>query len=100
MSCAVCTVHVGMRSMSFLVEPQNHGLRFPGLVLKIGSYGLVIWVSKSLLSLKTKKAMICRLRHKTNGRATVWYMRRDLPWKQVRLDFPSLPQDWRMRDGG
>jgi hypothetical protein len=23
--CAVCTVHVEMRSMSFLVEPQNQG---------------------------------------------------------------------------
>jgi hypothetical protein len=27
MSCAVCTVHVDMRSMGFLVEPQNQGQR-------------------------------------------------------------------------
>jgi hypothetical protein len=26
--CAVCTVHVEMRSASFLVEPQNQGRRF------------------------------------------------------------------------
>jgi hypothetical protein len=32
----------------FLVEPQNQGGRgFPGLDLKISSYGLVIWTSKS-----------------------------------------------------
>jgi hypothetical protein len=35
-------------SDGFLVEPQNQGGRgFPGLGLKTGSYGLVIWVSKS-----------------------------------------------------
>jgi hypothetical protein len=27
-SCAVCTVHVEMRSVGFLVEPQNQGQRF------------------------------------------------------------------------
>jgi hypothetical protein len=26
--CAVCTVHVETRSVGFLVEPQNQGLRF------------------------------------------------------------------------
>jgi hypothetical protein len=26
--CAVCTVHVEMRSACFLVEPQNQGRRF------------------------------------------------------------------------
>jgi hypothetical protein len=32
----------------FLVEPQNQGGGgFPGLVLKTGSFGLVIWASKS-----------------------------------------------------
>jgi hypothetical protein len=31
-----------------LVEPQNQGGgEFPGLGLKTGSFGLVIWVSKS-----------------------------------------------------
>jgi hypothetical protein len=71
-SCVVCTVHMKMRSASFLVEPQNQSLRFisglaskpvvtfsPGLALKsvtivssglglkIGSSGLMIWASKS-----------------------------------------------------
>jgi hypothetical protein len=35
--------------VGFLVEPQNEGGGgFPGLGLKTGSYGLVIWASKSL----------------------------------------------------
>jgi hypothetical protein len=46
--------------VGFLVEPQNQGGGgFPGLSLKIGSFGLVIWASKSprwflILGLKTK----------------------------------------------
>jgi hypothetical protein len=33
--CAVCTMHVEMRSTSFLVEAQNQGRRFvSGLTLK------------------------------------------------------------------
>jgi hypothetical protein len=28
MLCVVCTVHVEMRSVGFLVEPQNQGIRF------------------------------------------------------------------------
>jgi hypothetical protein len=44
--CAVCTWHVETRSAGFLVEPQNQGGGgFPGLDLKIGSSGLVIWDS-------------------------------------------------------
>jgi hypothetical protein len=48
------------RAVGFLVEPQKQGGGgFFGLGLKIGSFGLVIWVSKSprrflCLSLKTK----------------------------------------------
>jgi hypothetical protein len=63
-----------------LVEPQSQGGGgFSGLGLKTGSYGLVIWASKSLrrflgLGLKTKHATVCRLRHKTNGRVMVWDM--------------------------
>jgi hypothetical protein len=35
-------------AVGFLVEPQNQGGGgFPGLGLKIGSSGLVIWASKS-----------------------------------------------------
>jgi hypothetical protein len=47
-------------AVSFLVEPQNQcGGGFPGLGLKTGSSGLVIWASKSprqflSLSLNTK----------------------------------------------
>jgi hypothetical protein len=70
--CAVCTGHEETRSAGFLVEPQNQGGEgFPGLVLKTGSYGLVIWTSKSSrrflgLGLKTKWTSVCRLRHKTD----------------------------------
>jgi hypothetical protein len=58
--------------MGFLVEPQNQGGGgFPGLGLKTGSSGLVIWVSKSPrrffdLGLKTKQTSVCRLHHKTD----------------------------------
>jgi hypothetical protein len=73
----VAAVSPGLASkpvVGFLVQPQNQGGRgFFGLGLKIGSYGLVIWVSKSsrwflCLGLKTKRVMVCRLRHKINGR--------------------------------
>jgi hypothetical protein len=73
---AVYTVHMETRSMDFLVEPQNQGrqfspvwpqnwwLRFPGMSLKIGISGLVIWASESPqwflgLSLKTRQASVC-----------------------------------------
>jgi hypothetical protein len=57
----------------FLFEPQNQcGGEFLGLGFKTGSYGLVIWTSKSLrrflgLGIKTKQASIFRLCHKTDG---------------------------------
>jgi hypothetical protein len=57
-------------AVGFLVEPQNQGGGgFPGLGLKTGSSGLMIWASKLLrrfpgLDLKTKQASICWLRHK------------------------------------
>jgi hypothetical protein len=66
----VATVSPSLASKSavgFLVEPQNQGSGgFPGLGLKTGSFGLVIWASKSPreflgLGLKTKWASICRL---------------------------------------
>jgi hypothetical protein len=86
--------------VGFLDEPQNHGGGgFPGLGLKTGSSGLVIWASKSPrqflgLGLKTKQAYVCRLRHKTDGGRLVWDTHRDLAaclmWKQVWLGFPSL----------
>jgi hypothetical protein len=47
----VVTVSLGLASkpvVGFLVEPQNQGGGgFPGLGLKTGSSGLVIWASKS-----------------------------------------------------
>jgi hypothetical protein len=71
----VATVSPSLASkpmVGFLVEPQNlGGGGFPDLVLKTGSYGLMIWASKSPrqffgLGLKTKQALICQLHHKTN----------------------------------
>jgi hypothetical protein len=80
-------------AVDFLVEPQNQGGgEFLGLGLKIGSYGLVIWASKSPgrflgLGLKTKQTSVCRLHHKTDGGRPVRNTHRDLVacfvWKQV-----------------
>jgi hypothetical protein len=41
--CAVCTMHVETRSVSFLVEPQNQGQQFiSGLALKpLGRFSLI-----------------------------------------------------------
>jgi hypothetical protein len=84
----------------FLVEPQNQGGGgFSGLGLKTDTFDLVIWSSKSprrflSLGLKTKRASVCRLRHKTDGGRSVRDTRRDLAacfmWKQVGLEIPSL----------
>jgi ribosomal protein L34 len=92
----VATFSPGLASklvVGFLVEPQNQGGGgFPGLGLKIGSFSLVICASKSPrwflgLGLKTKRASVYRLRHKTDGGRSVWDTRRDLAayftWKQV-----------------
>jgi hypothetical protein len=80
-------------AMVLVVWPQNHWLRFPCLGLKTGSYGLVIWPTKSPerflgLGLKTMWAIVCRLRHKTDGRMKmVQGTHRDLvacfTWKRV-----------------
>jgi hypothetical protein len=92
----VATVFPGLASkpvVGFLVEPQNQGGGgFPSLGLKTGSSGLMIWASKSPrrflgLSLKTKQALVCRLRHKIDGGGSAWDTCRDLAaclvWKQV-----------------
>jgi hypothetical protein len=70
------------------------------LGLKTDSYSLVIWASKSPrqilgLDLKTKRATIYRLYHKTDGRIKMtWGTHQDLAacfaWEQVGLGFPSL----------
>jgi hypothetical protein len=65
-------------AVDFLVEPQNQGGGgFPDLGLKTGISGLVIWSSKLprwflSLGLKTKQALVCRLRHKTDGGRSTW----------------------------
>jgi hypothetical protein len=99
----VATVSPGLASkpvVGFLVEPQNQGGGgFPGLGLKTGSSGLVIWASKSPrwflgLGLKIKWPSVCRLHHKTDGGRSARDTHRDLAaclaWKQVWLGFPSL----------
>jgi hypothetical protein len=99
----VVTVSPGLASkpaVGFLVESQNQGGGgFPGLGLKTGSSGLVMWASKSPrrflgLVLKIKQASVCRLRHKIDGGRSARDTRRDLAaclaWKQVWLGLPSL----------
>jgi hypothetical protein len=86
-------------AVGFLVEPQNQGGGgFPGLGLKTGSYGLMIWISKSPrrflgLGLKMRRTSVCRLHYKTDGGRSARDTRRDLAayftWKQVWLVFPS-----------
>jgi hypothetical protein len=81
-------------AVGFLVEPQNQGGGgFPGLGLKTDSSGLMIWASKSPrwflgLGLKTKRASVCWLHHKTDRGRMARDTRRDLAaclaWKQVR----------------
>jgi hypothetical protein len=83
----VATVSPGLASkpaVGFLVEAQNQGGGgFPGLGLKTGSSGLVIWVLKSPrrflgLCLKTKWASGCRFCHKTDKGRSVRDTSRDL----------------------
>jgi hypothetical protein len=85
MMCVICTMHKETRSVGFLVEPQNKGQRFlpvwpqnrwlrvSRFGPKTGSYSLVICALKSPprflgLGLKTKRATVYRLHHKTNRR--------------------------------
>jgi hypothetical protein len=87
-------------AVGFLVEPQNQGGGgFPDLGIKTDRSGLVIWALKSLrrflgLDLKTKRALVYRLRHKTDGGKSARDTRRDLAacltWKQVWPGFLSL----------
>jgi hypothetical protein len=99
----VTTVSLGLASKSvlgFLVEPQNQGGGgFSDLGLNTGSFGLVIWSSKSPqrfhgLDLKTKQTLVYRLHYKIDGGRSAWGTHRDLvacfTWKQVWLGFSSL----------
>jgi hypothetical protein len=92
------TWRLGAR-VSWLSLKIKGGGQFPGLGLKTGSSGLVIWASKSPrrflgLGLKTKWALVCRLCHKTDGERSVGDTHRDLAAclasKQVWLGFPCL----------
>jgi hypothetical protein len=83
---------------------KTKAYEFPGLCLKIGSSGLVIWSSKSPrqvfgLGLKTKRSSVCLLHHKTDRESSVWDTCQDLiacfTWKQVGLKFSSLASWWR-----
>jgi hypothetical protein len=88
----------------FSVWPQNQGGGwFPGLSLKTGSSGLVIWASKSPrrflgLGLKTKWASVYRLRHKTDGGRSARDTRRDLAACLTSKQVWS--EDWLRRDDG
>jgi hypothetical protein len=99
----VATVSPSLASkpaVGYFVEPQNlGGGGFPGLGLKTGSSDLVIWALKSPrlflgLDLKTKRASVCRLHHKTDRGRSAWDTHRDLAacftWNQVWLGFFSL----------
>jgi hypothetical protein len=104
---APCTRRWGARVSWFALKTKVD--EFSGLCLKIGSSGLVIWASKSprrffSLCLKIKQAMVYQLHNKTDWRRTTWDTCRDLAvwfvWKQVRLWFSSLPQNWWRSDDG
>jgi hypothetical protein len=83
----VAIVSPGLASkpaVGFLVEPQKQGGGgFPGLGLKTGSSDLLIWVSKSQrwflgLGIKTKWALVYRLRYKTDRGRSAWDTHQDL----------------------
>jgi hypothetical protein len=84
----VVTVSPGLAlksTVDFLVEPQNRGGGgFLSLGLKTDSFSLVIWASKSPrrfldLDIKTKRTLVFRLHHKTDGGRSTRDTRRDLP---------------------
>jgi hypothetical protein len=83
MPCAVYTVHVKMWSTSFFVEPKNQGLRFLWVWPQNHWLSFPVWASKSLqrflgLGFKTKRALVCRLHHKTNRGRSTWDTRQDI----------------------
>jgi hypothetical protein len=88
----------GTVSFGLASKPVPTG--FPSSGLKIDSYDLVIWASKSLrrflsLGLKTKWTTVYQLRYKTDCRmkmawGTHWDLAVCFMWKQVRLRFLSL----------
>jgi hypothetical protein len=90
LSPGLASKSVATVSLSFASKPvatvlmvwhQNHSLGFPDLGIKTDSCGLVIWPTKLprrylCLVLKTKRAIVCQLRHKTDERMKmVWGMR-------------------------
>jgi hypothetical protein len=82
-SCAVYTMHVEMRSMNFLVEPQNQGRR----VSWFGPQNRQLWFSDLLLKItvmvsclghQNHASLVCRWRHKTDAGRLTRDTRRDL----------------------
>jgi hypothetical protein len=77
-SDVVCNLHHAQgdeerRFLSLALKPRSCG--FPSLGLKTDRSSLVIWAIKSTqrflgLRLKIKRATVCQLHHKTNGRRT------------------------------
>jgi hypothetical protein len=68
MSCAICTVHVEMRSTSFLVEPQNQGRRF---VSGLASKPLGQFISGLASKPLERLSVICPQNH-WDGLSVVW----------------------------
>jgi hypothetical protein len=104
---ALCTWRQGARIS--LLSLKIKADEFPGLGLKTGSSGLLIWTSKSPrqflgLGLKTKQDSVCRLHHKTKRGRSARDTHQDLAacfmLKHVWLGFPVWPQDWRRNDDG
>jgi hypothetical protein len=87
------------RIACFLIEPQNQARQFLSLSFKTSSSGLIIWTSKLprwflSLGIKTKRASVCRLRHKIDGERSTQDTHRDVAscfnWKHVGVGFLIL----------
>jgi hypothetical protein len=81
--CAVCTVHKETRSVEFLVWPQNQGRQVSlfgpqNRQLWFGDLCLKITTTVSWFGPKNKRASVCRLRHKNDGKRLARNTRQDL----------------------
>jgi hypothetical protein len=98
--CAVCTVHIETRSVSFLIEPQNQGRR----VSQFGPQNRQLWFGDLSLKIITTVSWFRPQNQAGYGLSvapqnqwendSVWGTRQDLvayfSWKQVTLEFFSL----------
>jgi hypothetical protein len=104
-SCAICTMHVEMRSVGFLVEPQNQDQWFvsglaskplgwfvSGLTLKSLGWFVSGLVSKSLgwFDLKTTRTVSHRFESQNRWRRFV----SGLTSKPLGRFSPVWPQNW------